>query len=259
MSQTTALVHIGPLASLPQAVTLRLSPSQMSLCKAGPWAGSSGQQERFAAGGATSMAAVPDQSQHNNPMAQAPCPEQGSHLLGCCWETSALVLWGLWEQGLPQCLESQRLAYLQSAALSTSKGASPKRGAQESRDSTGDTLTRQGKQPGVESRLVGGAPISGSRSMGTLDTAGTGSTVLQCWQLLRQPPTLLCSGLSSWAQHGVPWPPACSACALRGSCCGPWPCRSGCSSGRAPAMSPAASGLREQSRSWATCTPRCCR
>lgn len=64
-SQSTALVHISPLASLLQAVT-----SHMSLCKAGPWSGSPGQQELLSAGGAVTMAAVPDQSQHNHLMAQ---------------------------------------------------------------------------------------------------------------------------------------------------------------------------------------------
>ena len=39
------------------------------------------------------MAAVLGQSQRNHPMAQElHAQEQGSHLLGCCWEPSTMVL-----------------------------------------------------------------------------------------------------------------------------------------------------------------------
>lgn len=62
-AHSSAPEHISPLAS-----SFRLSPSQMSLCKAGPWSGSPGQEELCAAGGAMTMAAVSDQ--HNHPVAQ---------------------------------------------------------------------------------------------------------------------------------------------------------------------------------------------
>lgn len=62
----------------------RLSPSQTCPCKAGPWSGSPGQQDLFSAGGALTVAAVPDQSQHNLPLAK----DLGAQSRDpTCWDT----------------------------------------------------------------------------------------------------------------------------------------------------------------------------
>lgn len=72
------------------------------------------------------MAAVPGQSQHNHPMAQElHAQELGSHLLGWCWEPSAMVFRGPWGQGLQGCLPVQRLECLGSKLPQHYQGGTP--------------------------------------------------------------------------------------------------------------------------------------
>lgn len=59
------------------------------------------------------VAAVLGWSQHNHPMSWELCAqEHGSHLLGWCCESSAMVSWGPWGWGLRGYLLAQRLECL---------------------------------------------------------------------------------------------------------------------------------------------------
>ena len=72
------------------------------------------------------MAPVPGQSQSNHPMAQDLCAqEQGSHLLGWCWEPSTTVSWGLWGQVLRGCLPVLEAGVPGEQPPSTSKRGPP--------------------------------------------------------------------------------------------------------------------------------------